>query len=94
MLTEDNLDSFIKLLKEATNTQDPKQLTIIQESMEDLSKTLKVGAENFEDYSKSDEIIKKLEGIKELIVKLDTNKKFGNELFQEFKEFLDNRKIK
>ena len=94
MLTEDNLDSFIKLLKEATNTQDPKQLTIIQESMEDLSKTLKVGAENFEDYSKSDKLIKKLEDIKELIVKLDTNKKFGNELFQEFKEFLDNRKIK
>ena len=94
MLTKDNLDLFINLLEEASSTQDPKKLTIIQESLENLSKDLNVKPESSEEYSKSDEMIEKLEKVKELIVKLDTNNNFGNNLFQEFKEFLDNRKIK
>ena len=94
MLTEDNLDIFIKLLKEATKTHDPKKLTIIQVSLENIAKDLQVKKENLEEYSNSEEVIKKLESIKELITRLDTNKNFGNKLFQEFKEFLDNRKIK
>ena len=94
MLTEDKLDSFIKLLKEAENTQDPGKLVIIQESLENLSQNLKSSIAKPEDHSNFDEVIKKLDDIKELIVKLDTNKKFDNDLFQEFKEFIDNRKIK
>ena len=94
MLTEDKLDSFIKLLKEAENTQDLKQLTIIQESLENLSKKLKSNTEKSEDHFVSEEITKKLKEIEELIVKLDTSKRVGNELFQEFKEYIDNRKIK
>ena len=94
MFTENQLDSFIKLLKEAVNTQDPKQLTIIQESIENLAKNLKSNIEDSKDQFETDEIIKKLKDINELIVKLDTSKKVGNKLFQEFKEYMDNRKIK
>ena len=91
---EKELDSILQILEKASLTQNIGELNQIEEQLQNLIKTIsdKLSSDNLSSNKK--EISNRLEKLKELINKLDSNKNFNNNLFLEFKQFIENRKFK
>jgi len=91
---EKELDSILKTLEKASSTEDVKELHKIEEQLQDFKKIVikKLNTEDF--FSKKAEISNRLEKLKTLIIKLDSNKNLNNDLLIEFKQFIENRKFK
>ena len=91
---EKELDSILQILEKASTTENIRELDQIDEQLQSLIKIInnKFGPDNLS--SNKTEISNRLEKLKELINKLDSNKNFNNKLFLEFKQFIENRKFK
>ena len=91
---EKELDSILQILEKASLTQNVGELDQIEEQLQNLIKIIsdKLSSDNLSSNKK--EISNRLEKLKELINKLDSNKNFNNNLFLEFKQFIENRKFK
>ena len=91
---EKELDSILQILEKASTTDDVEELHQIEEQLQTFLKiiTSESRAENLL-FSKAEisDRLKKLEG---LIATLDSNKNLNNDLFLEFKQFIENRKFK
>ena len=91
---EKELDSILQILEKASTTENVRELDQIEEQLQNLIKIIsdKLSSDNLSLQKK--EISNRLEKLKELINKLDSNKNFNNNLFLEFKQFIENRKFK
>ena len=91
---EKELDSILQILEKASTTENVRELDQIEEQLQNLIRIIsdKLSSENLSSQKK--EISNRLEKLKELINKLDSNKNFNNNLFLEFKQFIENRKFK
>ena len=91
---EKELDSILQILEKASTTDDVEELHQIEEQLQAFLKiiTSESRAENI--LSSKAEISDRLEKLKGLIFKLDSNKNLNNDLFLEFKQFIENRKFK
>tara|TARA_B100001248_G_scaffold209221_1_gene163264 strand:- start:931 stop:1209 length:279 start_codon:yes stop_codon:yes gene_type:complete len=91
---EKELDSILETLEKVSSTEDVKELHKIEEQLQDFKKIVikKINSEN--SFSNKVEISNRLEKLKALIIKLDSNKNLNNELLIEFKQFIENRKFK
>ncbi len=91
---EKELDSILQILEKASITDDVKELHQIEEQLQTLIKIVsnKFQTENL--LSSKTEISNRLERLESLIIKLDSNKNLNNDLFLEFKQFIENRKFK
>ena len=91
---EKELDTILQILEKASTTDDVEELHQIEEQLQTFLKiiTSESRAENLL-FSKAEisDRLKKLEG---LIATLDSNKNLNNDLFLEFKQFIENRKFK
>ena len=86
---EKELDSILQILEKASITDDVKELHQIEEQLQTLIKIVsnKFQTENL--LSSKTEISNRLERLE-----LDSNKNLNNDLFLEFKQFIENRKFK
>ena len=91
---EKKLDSILKLLEKAKSSSDKKELDSIEEELQRLQLELNNDIKQNENSLNKNETEKQLEKLKSIIVDLDSNKNFNNELFNEFKQFIQNRKFK
>ena len=91
---EKELDSILQILEKASITDDVKELHQIEEQLQTLIKIVsnKFQTENL--LSSKTEISNRLKRLESLIIKLDSNKNLNNDLFLEFKQFIENRKFK
>ena len=91
---EKELDSILQILEKASTTENVRELEQIEEQLQNLIRIIsdKLSSDNLS--SKKKEISNRLEKLKELIKKLDSNKNLNNNLFLEFKQFIENRKFK
>ena len=91
---EKELDSILQILEKASTTENVRELDQIEEQLQNLIRIIsdKLSSDNLSLQKK--EISNRLEKLKELINKLDSNKNFNNNLFLEFKQFIENRKFK
>jgi hypothetical protein len=91
---EKELDSILQILEKASKTEDVKELHKIEEQLQYFIKIINNKDNLDASLANKTEISSRLEKLKDLIVKLDLNKNFSNELFIEFKQFIENRKFK
>ena len=91
---EKELDSILQILEKASTTENIKELDQIEEQLQSLIKIINIKLSSDNLSSNKKEISNRLEKLKELISKLDSNKNFNNKLFVEFKQFIENRKFK
>ena len=91
---EKELDSILQILEKASTTDNVKELNKIQEQLQNLVKSINIETSTETSLSKNNKISDHLEKLKDLINKLDSNKRLNNELFLEFKKFIENRKFK
>ena len=91
---EKELDSILQILEKASTTDDVKDLNQIEEKLQYFIKIINNNSSSHNLLSKKTEIFNRLEKLKVLINKLDSNKNLNNELFLEFKQFIENRKFK
>ena len=91
---EKELDSILQILEKASTTDDVKELNQIEEKLQYFIKIINNNSSSHNLLSKKTEIFNRLEKLKVLINKLDSNKNLNNELFLEFKQFIENRKFK
>tara|TARA_B100000242_G_C42732240_1_gene341795 strand:- start:193 stop:471 length:279 start_codon:yes stop_codon:yes gene_type:complete len=91
---DDNLDSLLKLLKEATISQNLDHINTIQENLQKVTHLIKVDIENNNINIKDDKIIKKINLVKDYIDSLEKMNKTKLKIFSEFNSFIENRKIK
>ncbi len=91
---EKELDSILQILEKASTTEDVKELNQIEEKLQYFIKIIDNNSSSHNLLSKNTEISNRLEKLKVLINKLDSNKNLNNELFLEFKQFIENRKFK
>ncbi len=90
---EKELDSILKILEKATTTENVAELNQIEEKLQYFIKLINNNnSDNL--LSKNKEISYRLEKLRDLIKKLESNKNLNNELFLEFKQFIENRKFK
>ena len=91
---EKELDSILQILEKASTTENVRELDQIEEQLQNLIRIIsdKLSSDNLSSQKK--EISNRLGKLKELINKLDSNKNFNNNLFLEFKQFIENRKFK
>ena len=91
---EKELDSILETLEKVSSTEDVKELHKIEEQLQDFKRIVikKINSEN--SFSNKAEISNRLEKLKALIIKLDSNKNLNNDLLIEFKQFIENRKFK
>ena len=90
---EKELDSILKILEKASTTKDVEGLNQIEQELQHFIKI--IDKTNFDDLlSKNIEISSRVEKLKNLINKLDSNNNLNNELFLEFQKFIENRKFK
>ena len=91
---EKELDSILQILEKASTTDNVKELNKIEEQLHNLVKSINIETSTGTSLSKNNKISNHLEKLKDLINKLDSNKRLNNELFLEFKKFIENRKFK
>ena len=91
---EKKLDSLLKLLEKAKSSSDTKELESIEEDLQRLQLELNNDFKQNQSSLNKNEMEKQLKKLKSIIIDLDSNKKFNNELFNEFKQFIQNRKFK
>ena len=90
---EKELDSILQILEKASTTEDVKELNQIEEKLQYFIKIIN-NSNTDSLLSKNIEISNRLEKLKDLISKLDSNKNLNNELFLEFQKFIETRKFK
>ena len=81
-------------MEKASTTDNVKELNKIEEQLQNLVKSINIETSTGTSLSKNNKISNHLEKLKDLINKLDSNKRLNNELFLEFKKFIENRKFK
>ena len=91
---EKELDSILQILEKASTTDDVKELNQIEEKLQYFIKIINNNINSDSLLSKNTETSNRLEKLKDLIGKLESNKNLNNELFLEFKQFIENRKFK
>ena len=91
---EEKLELILKLLKEASNLKDIQQLNNIQEELQKISTSLENQDQTKKSNLDNQEIIDKISTIKDKINSLDKKNQKNFEIFSEFKNFIENRKIK
>ena len=90
---EKELDSILQILEKASTTQDVEELNQIEQQLQHFIKI--IDKTNYDDLlSKNIKISSRVEKLKNLINKLDSNNNLNNELFLEFQKFIENRKFK
>ena len=90
---EKELDSILKILEKASTTKDVEELNQIEQQLQHFIKM--IDKTNYDELlSKNIEISTRVEKLKNLINKLDSNNNLNNELFLEFQKFIENRKFK
>ena len=90
---EKELDSILQILEKASTTKDVEELNQIEQQLQHFIKI--IDKTNYDDLlSKNIEISSRVEKLKNLINKLDSNNNLNNELFLEFQKFIENRKFK
>ena len=90
---EKELDSILQILEKASTTKDVEELNHIEQQLRHFIKI--IDKTNYDDLlSKNIEISSRVEKLKNLINKLDSNNNLNNELFLEFQKFIENRKFK
>ena len=90
---EKELDSILQILEKASNTKDVAELNQIEQQLQHFIKI--IDKTNYDDLlSKNIKISSRVEKLKNLINKLDSNNNLNNELFLEFQKFIENRKFK
>ena len=90
---EKELDSILQILEKASTTKDVEELNQIEQQLQYFIKI--IDKTNYDDLlSKNIEISSRVEKLKNLINKLDSNNNLNNELFLEFQKFIENRKFK
>jgi len=91
---EEKLELILKLLKEASSPKNIQRLNNIQEELQKISTSLKNQGQTKESNLDNQEIIDKISTIKDKINSLDKTNQKNFEIFSEFKNFIENRKIK
>ena len=91
---EDKLELILKLLKEASSPKNIQQLNNIQEQLQKISTSLENQDQTKESNLGNQEIIDKISTIKDKINSLDKKNQKNIEIFSEFKNFIEKRKIK
>lgn len=91
---EEKLELILKLLKEASSPKNIQQLNNIQEELQKISTSLENQDQTKESKLDNQEIIDKISTIKEKINSLDKKNQKNFEIFSEFKNYIENRKIK
>ena len=91
---EKELDSILQILEKASTTDDVEELHQIEEQLQTFLKIITSESRSENLLSSKAEISDRLEKLEGLIVKLDSNKNLNNDLFLEFKQFIENRKFK
>ena len=91
---EEKLELILKLLKEASSPKNIQELNNIQEELQKISTSLENQDQTKESKLDNQEIIDKISTIKEKINSLDKKNQRNFEIFSEFKNFIENRKIK
>tara|TARA_B100001989_G_C24389737_1_gene388637 strand:+ start:228 stop:506 length:279 start_codon:yes stop_codon:yes gene_type:complete len=91
---EKELNSILQILEKATTTEDVTELNQIEEKLQYFIKIINNNINSDSLLSKNTETSNRLEKLKDLISKLESNKNLNNELFLEFKQFIENRKFK
>ena len=91
---EEKLELILKLLKEASSLKNIKELNNIQQELQKISTSLENQDQTKESNLNNQEIIDKISTIKEKINSLDKKNQKNLEIFSEFKNFIENRKIK
>ena len=90
---EKELDSILQILEKASTTKDVEELDQIEQQLQYFIKI--IDKTNYDDLlSKNIKISSRVEKLKNLINKLDSNNNLNNELFLEFQKFIENRKFK
>ena len=90
---EKELDSILQILEKASTTKDVEELNQIEQQLQHFIKI--IDKTNYGDLlSKNIKISSRVEKLKNLINKLDSNNNLNNELFLEFQKFIENRKFK
>ena len=79
---DDNLDSLLKLLKEATISQNLDHINTIQENLQKITHLIKVDIENNNINIKDDNIIKKINLVKDYIDCLEKKNKTKLKIFR------------
>lgn len=91
---EEKLELILKLLKEASSPKNIQQLNNIQEELQKISTSLENQDQTKESNLDNQEIIDKISTISDKINLLDKKNQKNFEIFSEFKNFIENRKIK
>ena len=91
---EKELDSILQILEKASTTDDVEELHQIEEQLQAFLKIITSESRRENLLLNKAEISDSLEKLEGLIVKLDSNKNLNNDLFLEFKQFIENRKFK
>ena len=91
---EEKLELILKLLKEAASPKNIQQLNNIQEELQKISTSLENQDQTKESNLDNQEIIDKISTIKDKINSLDKKNQKNIEIFSEFKNFIEKRKIK
>ena len=90
---EKELDSILQIFEISSTTEDVKELNHIEQQLQHFIKI--IDKTNYDDLlSKNIKISSRVEKLKNLINKLDSNNNLNNELFLEFQKFIENRKFK
>ena len=91
---EKELDTLLQTLDKASTTENIKDLNQIEEDLQNLIKEIDDKLKSGLPLSSKNEISDRLTKLEDLINKLESNKNLNNELFLEFKQFIEKRKLK
>lgn len=91
---EKELDTLLQTLDKASTTENVKDLHQIEEDLQNLIKLISDKLRSDLPLSSKNEISNRLRKLEDLINKLESNKNFNNEIFVEFKQFIEKRKLK
>jgi len=90
----EKIDSVINLLNKALDTQDLKDLSSIEEEIQNLSKSLKQDIKLNRLELDKETFKKKINSLNEIILKLTNNNQVNSKIFSEFQKFVQDRKFK
>jgi transcriptional regulator of heat shock response len=91
---ENKINQFLELLEEAKNSKNIKVLNEIEEKFQKFSISFQNYIQENESKLKETEFLEKIESLRKFIDDLENQNNLKNKIFNEFKEFIDNRKFK
>ena len=90
----EKIDAVIDLLNKASKTQDLKDLSSIEEELQNLSKSLKKDIELNQLEIDKEAFEKKISYLNEIILELTNSNQVNSKIFSEFQKFVQDRKFK